>query len=275
MILSDKWLMENNQAAVRFDLRVCEKKQPQGSDFWQEYKDLNTLGLKMIVGRYFTTPGEKVLAQVIAQTAYEACAKHGNYDQEFTNVDFEIRLSKDSGHPIIFPFEEKSIKEAMVDGHMSRVPSFGLSSYGYDVSLQPVFDVFTNVHTSIIDPLNFDNERNCVRKEGESCILPPNSYLLGYTREVFSIPRDVLAICVGKSTYARCGAIVNTTPIEPGFEGSVVIEIANATPSPMIIHANGGIAQFFFLQGDRPCAVSYKDRAGKYQNQRGIVHAKV
>lgn len=168
--------------------------------------------------------------------------------------------------PMIDPFVSNNVRE--VDGQ--RVVSYGTSSYGYDVRLGDEFKIFTNVHSEVIDPLNFSE--NCfVEMKGPHVIIPPNSYLLGHTVETFKIPRNVMVVALGKSTWARAGAIVNVTPIEPGFEGQVVIEISNATPLPMKIHAGHGIAQFLFFESDEACETSYDDKNGKYQNQRGVV----
>ena len=157
-----------------------------------------------------------------------------------------------------------------------KIISKGLTSFGYDVSLDRNFKLFTNINSAIVDPKRLD-ERCLVDADirqdndgAEYVILPPNSYILGNTVEYFKMPRDVLAICMGKSTYARAGAIVNVTPIEPGFEGSVVIEISNATNLPLKIYVNEGISQFIFLRGSGPCRVSYADRGGKYQGQTGV-----
>lgn len=155
-----------------------------------------------------------------------------------------------------------------------KIISYGLSSFGYDVRLADEFKVFTNINSSIIDPLSFDS-KCLVDLKGSYCIIPPNSYVLGRTIEEFNIPRDVQVICLGKSTYARCGAIVNVTPIEAGFSGPIVIEISNSTSLPLKIYANMGISQFVFFQGNEPCEVSYADRDGKYQNQSGIQTALV
>lgn len=169
--------------------------------------------------------------------------------------------------PMIAPFEPGNIRE--VDNR--RVVSYGTSSYGYDVRLDNKFKIFTNINSGIIDPLEFDEEKCLVDHEGDYVIIPPNSYVLGNTIEVFNIPRNVMIIALGKSTYARAGAIVNVTPIEPGFKGQVVIEISNSTPLPMKIHAYHGIAQFVFFESDEACETSYADKNGKYQNQRGVV----
>lgn len=150
-----------------------------------------------------------------------------------------------------------------------NVVSYGLSSYGYDIRVSREFKIFTNINATVVDPKNFD-EANVVDFTGEVCIVPPNSFALARTVEYFRIPRNVLAICLGKSTYARCGIIVNVTPFEPEFEGYITIEISNTTPLPAKIYANEGIAQVLFLEGDKSCEVSYKDKKGKYQRQEGI-----
>lgn len=162
---------------------------------------------------------------------------------------------------MITPFCESNVGKNVV--------SYGLSSYGYDIRVAREFKIFTNVGGTFVDPKNFD-EKNVVDFEGDVCIVPPNSFALARTIEYFKMPRDVLAICLGKSTYARCGIIVNVTPFEPGFEGHITIEISNTTPLPAKIYANEGIAQVLFLQGDEPCETSYADKKGKYQSQKGI-----
>ena len=165
-------------------------------------------------------------------------------------------------HGMIEPFEDRQIREGVV--------SYGLSSYGYDIRVADEFKVFTNINNTVIDPKNFDN-RSFVDMRTEVCIVPPNSFALARTIEYFRIPRDVLTICLGKSTYARCGIIVNVTPFEPEWEGHVTIEISNTTPLPAKIYANEGIGQVLFLRGSRECLTSYKDRKGKYDRQHGIV----
>ncbi len=175
--------------------------------------------------------------------------------------------------------KEKAINEAMIepffDGQVGvGVVSYGLSSYGYDIRVSNEFKIFTNINSTLVDPKNFD-EKNVVEFVGDECIIPPNSFALARTVEYFKIPRDVLAICLGKSTYARCGIIVNVTPFEPEFEGHITIEISNTTPLPAKIYANEGIAQVLFLQGDESCEISYKDKKGKYQYQRGITFPKI
>ncbi|MBD3795556.1 MAG: dCTP deaminase [Epsilonproteobacteria bacterium] len=162
---------------------------------------------------------------------------------------------------MITPFSEELVAKDIV--------SYGLSSYGYDIRVSNSFKIFTNVNTTIVDPKNFD-ENNVVDFEGDVCIVPPNSFALARTVEYFKIPSNVLAICLGKSTYARCGIIVNVTPFEPAFEGHITVEISNTTPLPAKIYANEGIAQVLFFEGDEQCEVSYKDRNGKYQCQTGI-----
>lgn len=162
---------------------------------------------------------------------------------------------------MIDPFVETQRREGTI--------SFGLSSYGYDARVADEFKVFTNVDNAIVDPKNF-SDTGFVTRKGETCIIPPNSFVLAHTVEYFRIPRDILVICLGKSTYARCGLIVNVTPLEPEWEGQVTIEISNTTPLPARIYANEGICQFLFLQGATPPEVSYADRRGKYMGQRGV-----
>ncbi len=168
-------------------------------------------------------------------------------------------------HKMIEPFEPDQVKER--DG-ISRISS-GVSSYGYDLRVGRVFKVFTNIHSAVIDPKNFDT-KSFVDKEGDYCIIPPNSFALAHSLEYFRIPRDVLVICLGKSTYARCGIIVNVTPLEPEWEGHITLEISNTTPLPAKIYAEEGLAQLIFLGADEVCEVSYKDRKGKYQGQKGV-----
>ena len=164
-------------------------------------------------------------------------------------------------HRMIEPFEEKQVRQGVI--------SYGVSSYGYDVRIAEEFKIFTNVNTTIVDPKNLD-PRSMVDFSGPVAVIPPNSFALGRTVEYFRIPRNVLATCVGKSTYARCGIITNVTPFEPEWEGYVTLEISNTTPLPAKIYANEGIAQVLFFESDEPCETSYKDKAGKYQNQQGI-----
>ena len=166
---------------------------------------------------------------------------------------------------MIEPFESTAVRR--VDG--KPVISYGTSSYGYDVRCSDEFKVFTNINTAIVDPKNFD-ERGFVDKKGEVCVIPPNSFALARTVEYFRIPRDVVCICLGKSTYARCGIIVNVTPLEPEWEGHVTLEFSNTTTLPAKIYANEGVAQILFLSADEVCQTSYRDRAGKYQGQKGI-----
>jgi dCTP deaminase len=174
---------------------------------------------------------------------------------------------------------EKSINEEMISPFCEAligegVVSYGLSSYGYDIRVSDEFKIFTNINTQIVDPKNF-NSKNVVDFKGAVCIVPPNSFALARTVEYFKMPKDTLAICLGKSTYARCGIIVNVTPFEPEFEGLITIEISNTTPLPAKIYANEGIAQVLFFQGDEPCEVTYSKRKGKYQKQKGITLPKI
>jgi dCTP deaminase len=169
-------------------------------------------------------------------------------------------------HGMIEPFQDRQVREGVV--------SYGLSSYGYDIRVGDEFKIFTNINNTVIDPKNFD-PRSFVDVKADVCIVPPNSFALAHTIEYFRIPRDILTICLGKSTYARCGIIVNVTPFEPEWEGTVTLEISNTTPLPAKIYANEGIAQVLFFQGDEPCEVSYADKKGKYLRQRGVTLPKV
>ena len=164
-------------------------------------------------------------------------------------------------HGMIEPFEDRQVREGVI--------SYGVSSYGYDMRVAREFKIFTNVLSSIVDPKAFD-PKSFVEFEGDFCIVPPNSFALARSVEYFRIPREVLTICVGKSTYARCGIIVNVTPLEPGWEGHVTLEFSNTTPLPAKIYANEGACQFLFLKGNEPCETSYADRAGKYMGQKGV-----
>ena len=170
--------------------------------------------------------------------------------------------------------EQKMIEPFVDDQVRTGVISYGLSSYGYDVRVGDEFKVFSNVFNAIVDPKNFD-PKSFVDIKADVCIIPPNSFALASTIEYFRIPRDILTICLGKSTYARCGIIVNVTPFEPEWEGTVTLEISNTTPLPAKIYANEGIAQVLFFQSDEVCAVSYKDKKGKYQAQRGVTLPKL
>ena len=161
---------------------------------------------------------------------------------------------------MIEPFVETQRRDGVV--------SYGLSSYGYDARVADEFKIFTNVDSAIVDPKAF-NPNSFVDRSGPVAVIPPNSFALAHTVEYFRIPRDILVICLGKSTYARCGIIVNVTPLEPEWEGQVTIEISNTTPLPARVYAHEGICQFLFLQGEEPCETSYADRRGKYMGQRG------
>jgi dCTP deaminase len=169
-------------------------------------------------------------------------------------------------HQMIDPFVDDQVRQGVI--------SFGVSSYGYDVRVGDEFKVFTNVYNTVVDPKNFD-PKSFVDIKAEVCIIPPNSFALASTIEYFRIPRDILTVCLGKSTYARCGIIVNVTPFEPEWEGHVTIEISNTTPLPAKIYANEGIAQVVFFQSDEVCERSYKDKKGKYQAQRGVKLPKI
>ena len=170
-------------------------------------------------------------------------------------------LQKALNEQMIVPFCQNQVGKGVI--------SYGLSSYGYDIRVSDEFKIFTNINTTVVDPKDFQLT-NTIDFRGDVCIIPPNSFALARTIEYFKIPRNVLAICVGKSTYARCGIIVNVTPFEPEFEGYITIEISNTTPLPAKIYANEGIAQVLFFEGDCNCEVSYKDKSGKYQKQQGI-----
>ncbi len=164
-------------------------------------------------------------------------------------------------HEMISPFEDRLHREGVV--------SYGLSSYGYDARCSTEFKIFTNVDSAVVDPKAF-SEKSFVDRSTDICVIPPNSFALARTVEYFKIPDDVLVICLGKSTYARCGIIVNVTPLEPGWEGHVTLEFSNTTPLPAKIYANEGVAQFIFLKGDSPCEVTYRSRSGKYMSQTGV-----
>lgn len=168
-------------------------------------------------------------------------------------------------HRMIEPFVSEQTRE---NGGCPLI-SFGTSSYGYDVRCGDEFKIFTNINSSIVDPKAFD-EKSFVDLKSDVCIIPPNSFVLGHTVEYFRIPRNVLTICLGKSTYARCGIIVNVTPLEPEWEGRVTLEFSNTTNLPAKIYANEGVAQMIFLESDETCQVSYRDRKGKYQGQQGV-----
>ena len=164
-------------------------------------------------------------------------------------------------HGMIEPFVDTQVREGVV--------SYGLSSYGYDIRVADEFKIFTNINNTVIDPKHFD-PRSFVDIKADMCIVPPNSFALARTIEYFRIPRDVLTVCLGKSTYARCGIIVNVTPFEPEWEGFVTLEISNTTPLPARIYAGEGIAQFLFFEGNESCETSYADKKGKYQGQQGL-----
>jgi len=169
-------------------------------------------------------------------------------------------------HGMILPFEEKQVRAGGI--------SYGVSSYGYDIRIANEFKIFTNINSTIVDPKQFDS-KSFVDFKGDVCVIPPNSFALGKSVEFFKIPRNVMTICVGKSTYARCGIITNVTPFEPEWEGFVTLEVSNTTPLPAKIYANEGIAQVLFFESDEICEVSYADKKGKYQSQVGITLPKI
>ena len=171
-----------------------------------------------------------------------------------------------SKNKMISPFKSKQVRRNKI--------SFGLSSYGYDARVSSEFKIITNVNSEIVDPKNFKSS-NFITKKGSACIIPPNSFVLARTVEYFKIPKDVLVVCLGKSTYARCGIIVNVTPLEPGWEGYVTLELSITTPLPAKIYANEGVAQFIFLKGNESPEVTYSDRKGKYMKQKGVTLPKV
>ena len=174
------------------------------------------------------------------------------------------RLAKEQG--MIEPFEDHQVRDGVI--------SYGLSSYGYDIRVADEFKIFTNVFSAVVDPKHFD-PKSMVDFKGDVCVIPPNSFALARTVEYFRIPRTVLTVCLGKSTYARCGIIVNVTPFEPEWEGFVTLEISNTTPLPARIYANEGIAQVLFFEADEVCEISYADKKGKYQKQQAIVLPKL
>ena len=195
---------------------------------------------------------------------------NNKHDAHFTAppgilCDSQIRdLAQNNG--MITPFVEKQTRNGAI--------SYGLSSYGYDARCSEDFKIFTNVDNAMVDPKNF-SDQSFVDRKTDICVIPPNSFALTHTTEYFKIPDDVLVICLGKSTYARCGLIVNVTPLEPGWEGHVTLEISNTTPLPARVYANEGIAQFLFFKGSAACETSYADRSGKYMGQRGVTLPKL
>jgi dCTP deaminase len=200
--------------------------------------------------------------------------KHGNSDCDW---DTKMSIKSDkwirrmaTEYRMIEPFEPNQVRASGGE----RIVSYGTSSYGYDIRCSNEFKLFTNINTTIVDPKNFD-EKSFVDVKGDFCVIPPNSFALARTIEYFRIPRNVLTICLGKSTYARCGIIVNVTPFEPEWEGYVTLEFSNTTPLPAKIYANEGVAQVIFFESDEVCETSYKDRGGKYQGQRGVTPPKI
>jgi dCTP deaminase len=178
----------------------------------------------------------------------------------------DIWIKEKAMQGMIEPFVEDQVQKGVI--------SYGLSSYGYDIRIANQFKIFTNINTCVVDPKAFD-ERSFVDYEGDVCIIPPNSFALGRSLEYLRVPRETIVLCIGKSTYARCGIIVNVTPLEPEWEGYITIEVSNTTPLPCRIYSNEGIAQLVFLESNEPCACSYKDKKGKYQKQTDIVLPRV
>ena len=193
-------------------------------------------------------------------------ARYGRYAATMAILSDRWIREQAQKHAMIEPFVEAQRREGCI--------SYGLSSYGYDARVADEFKIFTNVDSSVVDPKKFD-PKSFVDRQTDVCIIPPNSFALARTVEYFRVPRDVLVICLGKSTYARCGIIVNVTPLEPGWEGHVTLEFSNTTPLPAKVYANEGACQFLFLQGNEPCEVSYADRAGKYMGQKGVTLPKL
>lgn len=246
MIKSDKWIRSKCQKPDGYVIAGDVNHQDKSN--WVE--------VRREKGENLSDAGERVIRSILKKKPMECMFISGENVKEF--------------FPMITPFEPSNIRFNETN---EKILSYGTSSFGYDVTLSDEFRIFTNINSTIIDPLNFDEK--CLQEfKGDVCIIPPNSYILAVTREFFDIPRNVMVICVGKSTYARCGAIVNVTPIEPGFKGHVVIEISNATNLPMKIYANQGIAQFLFFESDEDCETSYADKGGKYQGQTGVTLAK-
>ncbi len=198
-------------------------------------------------------------------------------NQQVAKDDIEHRISSLKSVPGLMPdhaIRQCAKNEGMIEPFVEKqksegVISYGLSSYGYDARVSPEFMIFTNVDNAIVDPKDFSKD-SFVERNTDVCVIPPNSFVLARTVEYFRIPQDVLVICLGKSTYARCGLIVNVTPLEPGWEGHVTLEISNTTPLPAKVYANEGVAQFLFFRGSEPCEVNYADRQGKYMGQRGV-----
>lgn len=174
-------------------------------------------------------------------------------------------IEQSAKYSMISPFAPEQVREQ--EG--KKIISYGVSSYGYDARVSNEFEIFTNINTTVVDPKNFD-KNSLVHRETDICIIPPNSFALARTVEYFKIPTNILVVCVGKSTYARCGIIVNVTPLEPGWEGHVTLEFSNTTPLPAKIYAGEGACQFLFLKGDKQCKTTYADRSGKYMKQTGV-----
>jgi dCTP deaminase len=230
-------------------------------------------GINLVIWLY--QPNQLVICNLWlkALAGFDSQRKITNHELPITNFPRSFMIKSDrwirrmaQEHDMINPYSEKQVSEGVI--------SYGVSSYGYDLRVADEFKIFTNVNSTIVDPKHFD-ERSFVTVNADVALVPPNSFALARSVEYFKIPRDVLTICVGKSTYARCGIIVNVTPFEPEWEGFVTLEISNTTPLPAKIYANEGLCQILFFQSDEVCETSYKDRKGKYQSQKGIVLPKL
>jgi dCTP deaminase len=268
------------------------------SDKW--IRQQSTLPAFMVTERRPYTPpsngGATMDVFMVNEFEYPSFESEETLRKKIVQRDFEMgvigfrpltRQEIDNFKPMIAPFEPNQVRQharfdlqSPIDRAcgdlppMQKIVSYGTSSYGYDVRCADEFKIFTNVNSTIIDPKNFD-EKAFVDFKGDVCIIPPNSFALARTVEYFRIPKDVITICLGKSTYARCGIIVNVTPFEPGWEGYVTLEFSNTTPLPAKIYANEGCAQVLFFQGDEPCETTYADRNGKYQGQVGVVPPRI
>lgn len=277
-VKSDRWIKEQSMlplGMVRFMAPHPTITEPG----WAESLRSSEAGVptsKYVYGDPFTNL-EEAIAKVLEK--YKAIP-----GTEIFNLvsDSLIENFKPMIEPFL-PMQVRDVPKNVLDGtenlggfqdlfiEKTKIISKGLSSFGYDVTLAEEAAIFTNLNGTIIDPLNFDEKAlTRIKAENGYFILPPNSYMLGHTKEYFRVPPDVIIVALGKSTYARAGLLVNVTPVEPGFEGQIVIELANSTSLPMKVYANQGISQFLFFQSDEACEVSYADRAGKYQGQRGL-----
>lgn len=252
---------------IKSDRWIREKCQPPNFIVTEYRRTLNSI----MPGHYETVnyPSYNTAEYLEREVELSSTSFYGVRDFRALNYA-EVSAFK----PMISPFEPAQVRYNL-DNLNEKVISYGLSSYGYDIRCADEFKVFTNINSTMVDPKDF-REDCFVNVSGKGyCIIPPNSFALARTVETFKIPRNVLTICLGKSTYARIGLIVNVTPFEPEFEGQVVLEFSNTTPLPAKVYANEGCAQVVFFESDEACEVSYKDRGGKYQNQTGIVTSRV